>query len=145
MKTASAELQNAAMERLNPRGVTGDRTLELALLGAAVLMALASAVFSYMAWDLSKSAAWDYSGGQSCAAYRDQVIQLQRLDVPEEEVRAWFAGEDGGKWNPAGATSDHNTALGDFEDGCGSVSDLLAVLNDDVQPSDELMDRVANP
>jgi hypothetical protein len=64
--------------------------------------------------------AWDYLGGQQCTAYRDQVLRLHELGCTTEQIKHWFQQEK--------ASGDHSNAYEAFEDGCGSVEELTALL-----------------
>jgi hypothetical protein len=132
--------------------VPPDRRWELVFLAAAAIAAVVGAAFAIAAWrtadetlDATRSAAWDYSGAQNCAEYRGQVILLAGNNVPEDEIRAWFATEEGGARNPEGPTSDHVTALGDMEAECGKVSDLVAIWEPDRRPSPQLLSQIESP
>jgi hypothetical protein len=104
---------------------------------AAVIAAVAlmvTAIFSYLSLDTtrdalteSRSQGWGVLGAQNCADYRAQVQDLWERKVPEDRIRAWFAGELGGAHNPyVKGTSE--TALEDNEGGCGDVKTLAAIL-----------------
>jgi hypothetical protein len=78
--------------------------------------------------------AWDYDGAQMCADYRAQVLDLWNRGVSEQKIINWFTHENGSENNPFGdsdsdpADKRGKSAYEDFEDGCGSVPELLASL-----------------
>jgi hypothetical protein len=82
----------------------------------------------------SNQIAWGYNGGQQCADYRAQVLELWNRGVSEQKIIAWFTHEHGSEHNDFGdgdsnpADTRGQTAYEDFEDGCGSVTELLASL-----------------
>ena len=126
----------------------GARRLELYLLVAGVIVATGGTIAASISASLSdealqetRAAAWEFSGSQNCTNYRTQILELARENVPEVEIRAWFAGEDGGARNPYEPRSSNATALGDLEEACGTVSDLLAILDEDRTPSQQLLER----
>lgn len=68
---------------------------------------------------LSVKQAFDYQGGQSCVAYRDQVLRLYELGCTAEQIKYWFRQEE---------ASEHPDAYDAFEAGCGSVEELVSIL-----------------
>ena len=68
--------------------------------------------------------AWNYLGGQQCAAYREQMLALHERGLTPEQIKRWFALERG----------EGGTAYDDFAEGCGSVEELISLL----PPRDEL-------
>jgi hypothetical protein len=107
----------------------------------AALALIATAIFSSQTLDSandalneSRSQGWGIEGAQNCASYREQVQALWKEKVPEAEIRAWFAAEKGGAQNPYDKKSGGETALDDFENGCGRLDLLLAVLDPAAKP-----------
>jgi hypothetical protein len=142
-------------ERPVAESVSKDRKLELWLVFATVLVATAGTVITAaFAWradekaaeslKVTRAASWDYEGATNCFSYRSQVFDLAEKNVPESEIKAWFVKESGGGLNPYGS-SGARTALGDYERECGSVADLLAILDPSRVPSAELMGEMKNP
>jgi hypothetical protein len=76
---------------------------------------------------VTQTQAWDYLGGQQCAAYRTEVLRLYELGLGREEIKEWFRKERGGQENPY-SHEGHETAYDAFAEGCGSVDELLDLL-----------------
>lgn len=119
--------------------IATDRKVELWLIAAAVLIAVATGAAALIVSLQSKRisedtlratqvSAWDYGGAQNCASYRDQVFNLWDKGVPAEQIRKWFEGEAGGAQNPYTKSTDGQTAADDLESGCGSVKSLVSIL-----------------
>ena len=113
----------------------------------AALALIATAVFSSRSLDAAnealnetRSQGWGFEGAQNCADYRDQVKALWEKDVPEREIRAWFAAEKGGAQNPY-IKGGGKTGLDDLEDGCAHLDLLLAVLDPRAEPTTEMLAR----
>jgi hypothetical protein len=75
----------------------------------------------------ARADAWDYLGAQQCAAYREQVLALYEKGLEEWEIEEWFRLEKGGAENPH-SRKGHKNGYDALADGCGSVSQLLALL-----------------
>lgn len=117
--------------------MTLDRGEKWATILAAVVTAVAlfaTAFFSNRTLDTanealkeSRSQGWGVQGAMTCASYREQVQRLWEIAVPKRQIRAWFAAEQGGQHNPH-VKGGGDTALEDFESGCGTLDVLLDVL-----------------
>jgi hypothetical protein len=136
---------------MNTRSLARDRAFELALLSAVVLLGVVGAIFAALAWRTANEAleqtkvdSWAYTGAQWCHDYRSEVLDLAAHEVPVRQIRAWFVVEAGGAQNefrPGG----NETALGDMEESCGSVADLVKIWRPNARPSSGVMSRLANP
>jgi hypothetical protein len=127
-----------------------DHAEKWATIFAAVVAAcalIATAIFSSQSLDAAnkslnetRSQGWGVQGAQNCADYRDQVKALWEKDVPEREIRAWFAAEKGGAQNPY-VKGGGKTGLDDLEGGCAHLDLLLAVLDPRGEPTKEMLTR----
>jgi len=113
----------------------------------AALSLVATAIFSLLtlraantAINETRSQAWGVQGAANCHNYREEVRELVKDGVPPREIRAWFAAEGGGIENPY-VKGTSRTGLEDYEDGCGHIDLLVAVLDPKAEPSGEVLAR----
>jgi hypothetical protein len=127
-----------------------ERRAKAATVAGAVIAALslvAAAIFSWLtlnaantALNESRSQAWGVQGAANCHNFRQEVMDLAKAHVPAQEIRAWFAAENGGIDNPF-VRGESRTALQDYENGCAHIDLLLAILNPKARPSAEMLAR----
>jgi len=94
---------------------------------ASLAVSFGSLAVARKAVRVNQAQAWDYLGGQQCAAYRTEVLRLYELGLGPEEIKGWFRKERGGEENPH-SHEGHETAYDAFAEGCGSVDELLDLL-----------------
>jgi len=129
-------------------GKSTERWAHKATVVAAVIAAVSlvvSVIFSWYALraanaalNESQSQAWSVAGAANCHNYRDEVRALVKEHISEREIRAWFAAENGGIDNPY-HKGKSKTSLADYENGCGHLNLLLAVLDPNAGPSERML------
>jgi hypothetical protein len=67
-------------------------------------------------------------------------MNLMNAHVPEREIQAWFAAENGGVENPY-VKGTGRTGLADLEDGCAHLELLLAVLDSKAEPTPQMLQQ----